>query len=48
MTMIMAALLCGSVRKMGQGHEGKLEPGLAMIAALKPNAQTDTLRTLYY
>ena len=48
MTMVMAALLCGSVRKMGQGHEGKLEPGLAMIAALKPNAQTDTLRTLYY
>jgi len=48
LTMVMAALVCGSVRKAGQGHEAKLEPGLAMIAALKPYAQIDTLRTHYY
>jgi hypothetical protein len=46
--MVMCALCCASVRKMGQGHEAKLEPGLAMIAALKPAATVDTLRTLYY
>lgn len=48
LTMVMTALICGSVRKAGQGHEGKLEPGLAMIAALKPAATIDTVRTLYY
>jgi hypothetical protein len=36
------------VRKAGQGHEQKLEPGLAMIAGLKPSATIDTLRTQYY
>lgn len=46
--MVMCALVCASVRKAGQGHEQKLEPGLAMIAGLKPSATIDTLRTLYY
>lgn len=48
LTLVMCALVCGSVRKMGQGHEAKLEPGLAMIAGLKPSAQIETLRTHYF
>ena len=48
LAMVVCALACGSVRKAGQGHEGKLEPGLAMIAAVKPSAKLETLRTLYY
>jgi hypothetical protein len=48
LTLVMCAWACASVRKAGQGHEEKLMPGLALIAAAKSSGTTDTLRTLYY
>jgi len=48
LVFVMVARCCAAVRKLGQGHEEKELPGLAMIAAVKPAAKVETLRTLYY
>lgn len=48
LSLVMCAWACAGVRKANQGHEEKLTPGLAMIAALKPAATLDTLRTEYF
>lgn len=48
LVFVMRAHCAAGVRKLGQGHEELELPGLAMIAAVKPPAQTDTLKVLYY
>lgn len=48
LVFVMMARCCAGVRKLGQGHEEREQPGLAMIAACKAQGTTDTLRTLYY
>lgn len=48
LSMVICAHVCASVRKAGQGHEEKLLPGLAMIAAVKPSATVDTMKTFYF
>lgn len=48
MVFVMRARCAAGVRKLGQGHEELEQPGLAMIAAVKPSAVIETLRTLYY
>jgi len=45
---VMCARACASVRKQGQGFESLEMPGLAEIAAVKPPALIETLKTLYY
>lgn len=48
MAFVMRARCCAGVRKAGQGHEEMEQPGLSMIAAVKPPGQIETMRTLYY
>lgn len=45
---VMCARVCVAVRKQGQGFENMEMPGLAEIAAVKPPAMIETLKTLYY
>lgn len=48
LTMIGAARTCALFGKQGQGYEGGDPVGRAMLAEIKPSADIETVKTLYY